>query len=231
MLKSWVHYHPNTQQQIVLIDNSTDNNTQNLLTQNNVPFSVSKNDTHGNGINSGLKLCKTKYALLVDTDILFLKNHADIFEQFKTLNLTLMGKIEGSRGGKDIYNRVNPWHCFINVDHIRKHDIVFFNEVRMKDSFKTTKIYDIGSTFFEDVKNAKLKIGDIDLNNSYFFHLEGMSWYKNKFDATKKDTGIDFGGTHNNPNFVTAYEQKINLFNNLKQKYSHTSITDKFIYE
>jgi hypothetical protein len=28
---------------------------------------------------------------------------------------------------------------------------------KMKESFKTDKIYDIGSTFFEDVKNAKLK--------------------------------------------------------------------------
>lgn len=230
MLKSWVAHHT-ASQQLVLIDNSTNNDTKYLLKQNNIPYISEVNGTHGNGINTGLRSCKTKYALLVDTDVVFLKNHSDIFEQFKAMDLTLMGKIEGPRGGKNIFNRVNPWHCFINIDHIKTHDITFFDEKRMKESFKTSKIYDIGSTFFEDIKNAKLKIGNVDLSTNYFFHLEGMSWYSNKFDPTREDTGIDFGGTHNNPALVTAHKHKLQMFNNLKQKYTSIDITNKFVYE
>lgn len=229
MLKSWTYHHPDIQT-LLLVDNSTNTDTKILLDENNIPFLTINNGTHGSGVNKALENCKTKYALLVDTDVLFLKNHTDVFEQFKLMNLTLMGKIEGSRGGKNLYTRVNPWHCFINVEHIKTHNITFFDEKRMRDSFKTNKVYDIGSTFFEDVKNAKLKIGDVDLAG-YFYHLEGMSWYNNKFDPTKEDTGIDFGGTHNNSAFVSAYKQKLILFNKLKQKYANVDIKNKFIYE
>lgn len=230
MLKSWMAVHKKTQR-LVLIDNSTNQDTAGLLYDNKIPYKCSPGNSHGQGINEALNLCKTKYALLVDTDVVFLKDHTDIFEQFKLMDLTIMGKVEGDRGGKKIYNRVNPWHCFIDVEKIKKYNITFFDEERMKASFKTDKIYDIGSTFLEDIKNAGLKVGDVDLERNYYLHLEGMSWYKNKFDPNQKDTGIDFGGTHNNPAFVSAYEQKYNFFTKLKEQYSNIMISDTFIYE
>ena len=59
-----------------------------------------------------------------------------------------------------------------------------------------------------------------------------MSWYKNKFDPSKEDTGIDFGGTHNNPGFAHVYELKFNTFiNNMKPQFDNVLITNKFIYE
>lgn len=230
MLRSWMHVHNKTQR-LVLVDNSTDKLTSDLLYDNKIPHTCSPGNSHGQGVNEALKLCKTKYALLVDTDVIFLKDHTSIFNQFKEMDLTVMGKVEGDRGGKSIYNRVNPWHCFINVEKIKEHNITFFDEQRMKDSFKTKKIYDIGSTFFEDVKKAGLKIGNVDLENTYYQHLEGMSWYSNKFDPSKEDTGIDFGGTHNNPSFVQAYDYKLNMFNNTKKQYDNIKISNKFIYE
>lgn len=230
MLKSWMAIH-NCTQKLVLIDNSTNQDTRGLLYNHKVPYTSVEGGTHGDGINKALDLCKTKYALLVDTDVIFLKNHSDIFEQFKAMDLTLMGKVEGDRGGKSIYNRVNPWHCFINVENLKKHNIKFFDEQRMKDSFMTKKIYDIGSTVFEDVRKAKLKIGDIDLHNQYYIHFEGMSWYKNKYDPSKEDTGIDFGGTHNNPYLVQAYDHKLVQFNQYKEQFKDIKISNKFIYE
>jgi len=232
MLRSFVSIHntPDYGQQLVLIDNSTDPDTCSLLCANKVPYKRSPGNTHGQGINEALELCKTDYALLVDTDVIFLKDHSDIFEQFKNMDLTIMGKVEGSRGGKNIYNRVNPWHCFINVKRIKEHNIKYFEEERMKVSFETNKIYDIGSTFFEHIKNAKLKIGNVDLENNYFFHFEGMSWYKNKYEPSKEDTGIDFGGTHNNPMFVQVYEQKYKQFESVKNKFDNVKIENKFVY-
>jgi len=231
MLRSWMAVHNKTQR-LVLIDNSTDSLTRDLLYDNKIPYTCSPGNTHGQGINEALKLCKTKYALLVDTDVVFLKDHTDIFNTFKEMDLTIMGKIEGDRGGKSIYNRVNPWHCFINVEKIKEHNITFFDEQRMKNSFKTNKIYDIGSTFFEDIKKAGLKIGNADFENTYYRHFEGMSWYKNKFDESKEDTGIDFGGTHNNPGYVQAYNSKLDFFmKEVKPKYDNIKISNKFIYE
>jgi len=229
MLKSWMHVH-NKIQRLVLCDNSTNNNTKDLLYDHKVPYTSNPGMSHGDGVNEALKLCKTKYALLVDTDVIFLKDHSVIFKQFKDMDLTVMGKVEGDRGSKSIYNRVNPWHCFIDVETIKNNNIVFFNETKMKESFKTDKIYDIGSTFFEDIKNANLKIGDIDLLGKYYFHFEGMSWYKNKHNASKEDTGIDFGGTHNNINYVHAYEQKYKLFKKTQLKYENVNITNNFTH-
>jgi hypothetical protein len=213
----------------MLIDGSTNDATKTLLEKNNIPYISNPSGSHGQNVNIGLKNCKTKYALLVDSDVIFLKHHNDIFNQFKEAKVAILGKIEGNRGGKKIYNRVNPWHCFIDVKTIRNKNIVFFNETKMKESFKTEKIYDIGSTFFEDIRNAKLKIGDIDLLGKYYSHFEGMSWYKNKYDAFKEDTGIDFGGTHNNPAYVSAYEQKYNLFKKIQSIYENINIKNNFV--
>lgn len=230
MLRSWIASHDITQR-IILCDNSTNDETSNLLKLHNIPFIASTGASHGEGINYALNLCTTKYALLVDTDVVFLKNHSDIFKQFKDMDLTLMGKIEGDRGGKSIHKRVNPWHCFINVEDIKKHNITFFDSERMRESFSTNKIYDIGSTFLEDIKRHNLKVGDIDLQNKLFIHFEGMSWYKNKFDDTKEDTGIDFGGTHNNPAYLQAYNYKYNIYKKYEQQYRDYIISDKFIYK
>lgn len=228
MLKSWMHIHNRTQR-LIIIDSSTNNDTKNLLYDHKVPHTTRPGMTHGDGVNEALKLCKTKYALLVDTDVIFLQDHSSIFQQFKDMDLAIMGKVEGDRGGKSIHNRVNPWHCFIDVEKIKQHNITFFEEERMKVSFKTNKIYDIGSTFLEDIKKHNLKIGNVDISAKLYIHLEGMSWYKNKFDGTKEDTGIDFGGTHNNPAYVNAYDQKYQYFETIKSQYKDVKITDKFI--
>lgn len=233
MLKSFAFTHNLTEQQpqqLVLVDNSTDQQTRGLLFDNKVPYKCSPGNTHGQGINEALDLCKTDYALLVDTDVIFLKDHTDVFEQFKSLDLVMMGKVEGDRGGKRIYKRVNPWHCFLNVKKLKEYNLTYFDPKRMKQSFDTDCIYDIGSTFLEDVRKHELKIGDVDLERTYFLHMEGMSWYKNKFNPHDEDTGIDFGGTHNNIKFVHLYNEKYKAFENIKEKYKTVTVSNKFIY-
>ncbi len=153
--------------------------------------------SHGDAVNEAFSLVKTRYMLLVDSDVLFLKDFYEPYEKFKEGRFALMGEVVGDRGGKLIYPRVNPWFCFIDLEQLKEHNIKFYDHYRTKE-IKSEKIYDIGSTMFEDVINAGLTIGNANMENKYFKHYEGMSWRVQKYNPNDVDTDIDIGGTHNN---------------------------------
>lgn len=227
-LKSFVYHHTPFNGRLLLMENSSNNDTQNILDKHSIPYVNTPNSSHAEGVNTAIKLCKTDYALLIDSDVFFIKNIESIFQQFKDKQLTIAGKVTGDRGNKKIYNRIDPWFCFLNIKHMKDNGLEFCNIQKTKESFKQDKIYDIGSTLFEDIRNKQLKIGNVNLENNYFIHLEGMSWYKNKYDPTKPDTGIDFGGTHNNPAFIDVFNNKINRFNNIASIYNKISLKNVF---
>jgi len=155
------------------------------------------NTSHGDAVNEAFKLVKTRYMLLVDSDVLFLHDFYKPFEKFKEGEFALMGEVVGDRGGKSIYPRVNPWFCFIDLDQLKDNNIQFYDHYRTK-ILKSEKIYDIGCSMFEDVINAGLTIGDAKMEGKYFKHYEGMSWRVQKYNPDNGDTDIDVGGTHNN---------------------------------
>ena len=157
-----------------------------------------KNTPHGVAVNESFELVKTKYMLLVDSDVLFLKDIKVPFEKFKESGAALMGEVVGDRGGKSLYPRVNPWFCFIDLEQLKKHNILFYDKDRTQKSKKTSRIYDIGSTMFEDVLNSELTIADVKMEGKYFKHYEGMSWRVQKYNPNNGDTDIDIGGTHDN---------------------------------
>jgi hypothetical protein len=108
-----------------------------------------------------------------------------------------MGKVVGNVAGKNLYERVEPWYCFMNYEILKNKKIEFFDRERVKKSKEDNiKVYDIGSTMFEDVEKSNLLIGDVDLENKYFKHYGGMSWHCQKYNSSEDDTDIDFGGTH-----------------------------------
>lgn len=187
MLKSFTLLH--SECNILVADNSSNNETEKILKDSKIPYFRNDGGLHGPTVDLLLQKVSTKYALLVDTDVIFLKNHDDIFSQFESLDLTLMGHIEGDRGGKRIHKRVHPWHCFINVDKIKENQINFYDKKRMLE--KGSIIYDVGSSFFEDVRSKKLKVANFNGNNVYYKHYEGMSWRVNKFNKTNKGGDID----------------------------------------
>lgn len=156
-----------------------------------------KNTSHGNAVNEAFNLVKTRYMLLVDSDVLFLQDFSEPFRVFKEGGFALMGEVVGDRGGKRLYPRVNPWFCFIDLEQLKKHNIVFYDHNRTK-ILKSDRIYDIGSSMFEDVVNAGLSIGDAKMEGKYFKHYEGISWRVQKYNPDNGDTDIDIGGTHNN---------------------------------
>jgi len=195
MLKSFFNYHGQTA--VLVCENSTTDDTANLLISLNVPFIRNKGGLHAPSVDLLIENCKTDYMLLVDTDVIFLKNHQDKVNTFQQMDLTLMGEICGDRGGKSLHNRVHPWHCFINVKHIKEHNIKFYDYDRQikRDG---SKIYDVGASFFEDIRKHKLKIGNVSLQDTYFKHYEGMSWRTLKYGSTDGNIDVDPTATHNN---------------------------------
>lgn len=182
---------------IIVINTSTTEDSDKILSENNIPYFNFKGASHGEAVDLAFEKVKTKYVLLVDSDVIFLKDFLPVFEKFKSLNLTLMGKVVGNVAGKNLYERVEPWYCFIDYEKIKKNKIHFFDKERVKKSKKDNiKVYDVGSTMFEDVQKADLLIGNVDLENIYFKHYGGMSWHCQKYNSLEEDTDIDFGGTH-----------------------------------
>ncbi len=179
---------------VVVMNTSTESST--LLDDNSIPYFNYRGGIHGEAVNLGLKKVKTRYVLLVDSDIIFLQDYKKAFEKFKSSRLTLMGKVVGDCAGKSLYTRVEPWFCFIDLDALKSFKIDFFDRIRSKNSKSESKVYDIGSTMFEDVTDKGLLVGDVDLENKYFKHYGGMSWRAQKYDPSQGDTDIDFGGTH-----------------------------------
>ena len=196
MLKSFLALHPNVE--ILICENSTDDITENILKSANIPYIRNKGGVHGESVDLLLRKVKTTNALLVDTDVIFLKDHNTIYNTFNEMNLSLMGEIEGDRGGKKLHKRVHPWHCFINVKNIKEKNIKFYDVDRMRSRNEIR--YDVGSSFFEDIKKSGLKIGSFCGNGSFYKHYEGMSWRVQKFTDSKVECGdIDTysNGMHN----------------------------------
>lgn len=160
------------------------------------------NTSHGDAVNAAFDLVKTKYMLLVDSDVLFLEDIKKPYEKFKEGGFALMGEVVGDRGGKSLYPRVNPWFCFIDLEQLKIHDIKFYDKERTERSkrklINPSRIYDIGSTMFEDVIKAELTVANARMENKYFKHYEGMSWRVQKYNPDNGDTDIDIGGTHDN---------------------------------
>lgn len=195
MLRSFFKHHDQTF--VLICDNSTNNETKILLEQNNIPYLSNKGSLHSPSVDFLIENCKTDYMLLVDTDIIFLKSHEDIYNQFVEMELTLLGEICGDRGGKKLHNRVHPWHCFINVKNIKKHNVKFHDINRLSKKINK-KVYDVGASFFEDIHKQNLKIGNIKLQDKYYRHYEGMSWRTLKYGKKDENIDINEAATHNN---------------------------------
>jgi len=155
--------------------------------------------THGEAVNAAFNYIDTEYVLLVDSDIIFLQDFQKPFEAFKKSNAAIMGKVVTNCGHKALHPRVEPWYCFLNLDKLKKFNISFFDPIRTKKSKEEgERVYDIGSTMFEDVEAADMLIADASLENKYFKHYGGMSWRVQSYNPEQADTDIDFGGTHPN---------------------------------
>jgi hypothetical protein len=198
MLKTFTWLHP-THKDILICDNSTNDETEKLLKEAKIPHIRTAGGLHAPSVDILLENCRTKYALLVDTDIIFKAPHDEILQNIIFNNMHITGEHQGDRGGKQLYDRIAPWWCFIDVEEIKKHGIKFFDRERMSKNATSARKYDVGSTFFQDIKNKKLRIGLFNGVGNYYIHYEGMSWHSGKYDPLKPDGDIDLNSsdTHN----------------------------------
>jgi len=189
MLKSWKVINSDVTNKLCIIDNSHNEDTAQLLQDNEINYQRVVGGTHYNGVQLMLNNVTTKYLLLVDTDVIFNKDLTDIINFFINGNYTIMGEVCGDRGGQPLFPRIHPWFCLINVEHIRSKKIAFVNMPKIKatnsqqyyanmpliSSVRNRK-YDVGATFLEDIIHARLKAYNSKLDPEYYFHYEGMSW-------------------------------------------------------
>lgn len=194
MLKSFIRIHGNGPHNILIYDNSTNEETAEMLDKYGIKYIRNPGYTHSKGVEQALLDCRTKYALLVDSDIIFKANIEGLYKTIKDNDITLGGELCASRGGYNLHPRIHPWFCFINVENVRKHGIKFTDMDRIEKSkasgfYKNIPLneteqgneipmYDVGATFYEDIKNADLKIGNISNISQWFKHYEGSSWQR-----------------------------------------------------
>ena len=79
-LKTFINLHSNTK--VLICENSSDETTSVFLNNKKIPFIRNKNGLHSPSVDLLINSVSTKYALLVDTDVLFLKNLDEIFQKF-----------------------------------------------------------------------------------------------------------------------------------------------------
>jgi len=225
MLRSFVKIHGDGPFNIVIMENSTNGDTAKLLDGFNIEYIVNKGSTHSPAVDKALLYVRTRFALLVDSDVVFRQDVTKLIDVMKINNGALLGEICGDRGGYQLYKRVHPWFCLIDVDQIRAKHICFHDQKRIADTGSTAfyqnipinpvkrnivKFYDVGSTFYEDINKAGLKVIEAKGIQKYYEHFEGSSWHRQsdhkgfnelgrqmyeKFCAAKTDfDGVDTTG-------------------------------------
>lgn len=193
MLRSFVKHHGDGQFNAIIMENSTNEDMRSALAESGVYFINNAGGTHSRSIDELIATCNTRYALLVDSDIVFQQSIEKLLQVMKDNNGTIMGEVCGDRGGYLLNKRVHPWFCLINVTHIKDNKIRFHDQKRIDltnsnyfyenvplNPFRhnARPLYDVASTFYEDIVKAKLKVLEANGIKKYFNHYEGGSWQR-----------------------------------------------------
>jgi len=191
MLKSFVSVHGDGPHKILISENSNNEDTSKLLDENGVKYIRNPGSAHSQSIDALFKACTTRFALMVDTDIIFTQSINKLADVIKQNNAAILGSIQYSRGGYLLHNRIDPCFCLIDLDLIKQNEIKFHDQKRIDESksndfYKNIPInyaikntipyYDVGSTFYEDILKNKLMVVSAKQIDKYYKHYEGCSW-------------------------------------------------------
>ena len=233
MLRSFLHYHNETVN-LIVIENSSNHLTANYLTIDQIPFVRTIGATHSPSVDKALKMCKTKYALVVDTDIIFKKNIFPLYQTMANNNIHLMGEVCADRGGFKLHNRVHPWFMLVDVEWINSNGINFhptddrisktnsdgfYNNIPLAQN-TGNMMYDVGATFFEDIISKGGNIINAENITNWYIHFEGMSWHNvTDNEILKRDNNTK----------LSIYNQYYNRFRNisLKNKFNFIAFDEK----
>ena len=189
MLQSFIYFF-GKEFPIFIVENSTDEETVKILEDNSISYFRNPGGTHSPSVDIAIENCKTDYALLVDTDILFQQGSLELLRALMKSDMTLAGSVCGDRAGHVLHPRVHPWFMYINIKNIKENNIKFHDAKRIIESHseqfynsfpfakhdESIRKYDVGATFYEDVNSAGLKIFDCPTMENLYLHFEGSSW-------------------------------------------------------
>jgi cytidyltransferase-like protein len=108
---------------------------------------------------------------------------------------------KGRMGNFDLLVSLGETHHF-NVEEINRLGIKFHDQKRIDETNsqgfygnvplnddKEGLKYDVGSSFYEDVKKNNLRVGRLHVNQPWFVHYEGSSWQRFSGDKEHEDLG------------------------------------------
>lgn len=191
-LKSLVYHHPDIRFKLLIVENSTDEIVENMLDSHKIPYWINDTGltTHSPSMSIGLKMIKTKYALMMDSDVLIQKPITKLLNIFVENNLDLAGTMQGDRGGYTFKNpRIAPHFSLINIENMRKNNIDFHRQEIVNSTFsqgffnvdpiqhkRDGLLVDVGTTFYDEFLAAGLRVADYGKMDDYIVHVESLSW-------------------------------------------------------
>ncbi len=182
MLKSYVrhHYHNDEKLNTIIVDNGSTDNSINWLTGLNIKHSaLVENFGHENAVNHVYDDIKTKYCLIVDTDIEFTTSIVPYLDYLKDGCVAVGDLINNVKFGETaIKPRLGAWFILFDYEKVREAGIDIF-----RDPTVTDWTYDVGSWFFEQIVKKNLIYHSLSKNEvshiayyEKFIHLGGVSW-------------------------------------------------------
>ena len=229
MLKSYCKHHPGIQS-LILIENSTDDQTRVQLDAYNVPYIKGEDVltepdrcnwawTHYCGLDWGVNKCNTRFCLIVDTDILFrdsiypyLDQLTKDPDQYIAIGTHTMRDKPEPDVNYYMLPRIHPSFMFLNAEYFKQHKLTFDPYVDIKTS--PDECFDVGSyIYYKIIEDGKQTI-NIDPHKRRFIHSEGLSWAKT---------------FHKNFGSKERLE-KLEIYNNMVYNdLSDINITDRFV--
>jgi len=151
MLKSYVKYHyAGEPLKILVYDNDSSDDSVKWMLDNNIPFTKSPtNIGHENALNVIYKQTRTKYLLVVDTDIEFkVDTHEHYLPQLDPfVNIAAGEYIDWDRmGDSKIKPRLSPWFFLFDIKKMKELGVTCF-----RDPNCTDWSYDVGSWLTEKI--------------------------------------------------------------------------------
>lgn len=226
LLKSYVKHHYNGEPlKLMLYDNGSDDGSKEWLLKNEIPFfNCDGNMGHEVAVNCLFEEIRTKYALLVDTDVEFKDN---VYCYVNHIN-----GIQGSAGemidknyinSVKIKDRVSPWFFMWNHNMV---DLFGIKKFRDPDCHDWT--YDVGSWFTEQLQNAGIFNYNIPrLNREQDQDSDIVSMVYEKYDHIGK-VSWDVLNKHQD-RIGEVFKRRAYIQERLKL-YKDIDLKDKFVY-
>lgn len=158
LLKSYCqHHYIGSPLKLILFDNGSEDGSKEWMLENDIPFiSSSVNIGHENALNKIYNQIKTRYALLVDSDVQFKGYVFDYLDNLDNIVVSAGELIDKNYiNGTKIKDRISPWFTLFNYERVKEAGITTF---RANEDWT----YDVGSEFYENIVRAGFQNFNID---------------------------------------------------------------------